>query len=51
MTAHQIAAQIGVEVKSVQNVIAEERRKGMPIVTHGTGRKNDPFRYSLVEAS
>jgi hypothetical protein len=51
LTAHEIAAFLGTSPKNVQNVLAEERRKGMPITIAGTGRKNDPFRYSLRAAA
>ncbi|MDP9358859.1 MAG: AAA family ATPase [Chloroflexota bacterium] len=49
VTAEEIAAAIGVTVKTTQNILAEERRKGTQTISVvGTGRKNDPFCYVLA---
>jgi hypothetical protein len=51
-TAHEVAAATGTVTKTVQNIIAEEVRRGVaPIVKSGTGAKNDPFRYRATAVS
>ncbi len=49
-TAHDVAAQIGVELKTVRNVLTEGSRPGGPINRQGEGYKNKPYRYSLERA-
>jgi hypothetical protein len=50
-TAEEIAGAIDAAVKTVQNLLGEERRTGRAaIVSIGAGRKNDPYRYLLAEA-
>lgn len=50
-TAQEIAGAVGAATKTVQNVIADERRKGhAPIRVIGAGRKDDPFAYLLDDA-
>ena len=51
-TAEEIAGAIDAAVKTVQNILGEERRTGRAaIASVGGGRKNDPYRYLLAEAS
>jgi hypothetical protein len=50
VSAAEISGVLGIAIKTVQNVLSEERRQGhLRIETLGAGRRGDPFRYARAD--